>query len=370
MTCVAVIGGYGAVGAEAARQLVAWGAGDVIVAGRDEARAQAQAEALGGTARAAVVDVDDRGSLAALCAQAAVVINCAGPSCRVLDRVARAAVASGAHYVDAGGDDPVHRLLGATGRRGAEAPDLALVLSAGMLPGLTGLLPRALAADGFAEVTALDAWVGGLDRFTETAAADFLASLRNGFGRARMVWRNGRPAPATGAPGARVAVPFFPDPVVTHPYLSTETERVVTALDLRDASLANVFAGDHVRAALSRVTGEGPGEAAALVEASGLDLFGRRPFQRLVFRLAGRDADGRPRRRALVLSGTGASALTGSVAALAARSVAAGEVPAGARFAADALDPVTSLDRLRTARAVTAVEIVDDCGDEPENGAL
>lgn len=367
---IAVLGGYGAVGAVAVRQLAAWGAPDVIVAGRNEARARQLAHSLGGAVRARAVDLDDPVALTGLCAESDVVLNCAGPSCAVLDRVARSALAAGAHYVDVGGDDPVYRLLG------GEDPDggtwsTAAVLSAGMLPGLTGVLPRALAADGFAETTALAGWVGGLDRFTMVAATDFVASLRNGFGRSLTMWRNGRAVPAPATVG-EVTVPFFTGPVRVHAYLSTETERVVRRLGLREATVANVFVGDRARAALTRAAGQADGDDAvrALVEASTLDVFGRTTFQRLVFQLDGHGTDGGTRRRTLVLSGTGASALTGAMAAATTLAVATGSVPPGPAFAAEVLDPGATVERLRTADAVVTLEILDGGTGDEEAGAL
>jgi hypothetical protein len=318
---VGVVGGYGAVGRAAVNQFLAWGVGPVMVGGRDKARA------------AVVVDVDDRASLDRFCAGCQVVVNCAGPSCEVLDKVARAALENGAHYVDPGGDDAVHASL-------STVDGLSAVLSAGMLPGLTGLLPRALAADGPARLTA---YVGGRDRFTGTAAADYLASLRNGYGRSNAGWRGGHRAERVATPLIDAELPYFPEPVTAYPYLSTEMERLARALRLDELTFHNVFPGAHVRSALAGT------DPAALVAASELDLFGREPYQRLVFELDG---------HTMVLSARGASQLTGATTAMAAMAVLAGSVPPGVHFAADVLDPSWAVDRLRRARAaVTALEV-------------
>ncbi|MEY9910944.1 hypothetical protein ABIA35_007195 [Catenulispora sp. MAP12-49] len=339
---VGLIGGYGAVGRAAAAQLAAWGRGPVLVAGRDAARADV------------VLDLDDGDALAAFCDQVEVTVNCAGPSYRVLDRVARAALAAGSHYVDPGGDDPVHDLL-------AEVDTVAktVVLSAGMLPGLTGLLPRALAVGTGAALTSLTGYVGGRDRFTAVAAADYLASLHNGFGRPNQAWRAGRRSEQTLSPLFDVDLPHFPDAAAAHPYLSTEMERLARRLRISDLTFYNVFLGKHLLAALAEPAGDkndGSDDGIdRLTAAADLDLLGRDPHQRLVFHLDARDGT----RAALVLSGHGASELTGATVALAACAVLDGAVPSGVHFAADVLDPLWAVERLRTAAAVQAIEIYE-----------
>lgn len=333
---VGLVGGYGAVGRAAAAQLAAWGRGPVLIAGRDAARADV------------VLDLDDAEALAAFCARVEVTVNCAGPSYRVLDRVARAALAAGSHYVDPGGDDPVRDLL-----TELEPVAKTVVLSAGMLPGLTGLLPRALAAGTSAELTSLTGYVGGRDRFTAVAAEDYLASLHNGFGRPNQAWRAGRRGEQALSPLFDADLPHFPDAAAAHPYLSTEMERLARRLRISDLTFYNVFLGKHLLAALAEPAG--PDCVERLTAAAELDLLGREPHQRLVFQLDASEGT----RAALVLSGHGASDLTGATVALTTCAVLDGAVPSGVHFAADVLDPVWAVERLRTAAAVQAVEIYE-----------
>ena len=331
---IGIIAAHGAVGRAAAAHLAAWNRGPILTAGRDPSRADV------------LLDLDDAAALADFCEQVTVTVNCAGPSYQIMDRVARAALAVGSHYVDPGGDDPVHDLL--TADRGIAN---AVVLSAGMLPGLTGLLPRALAAGAVSEPTALTGYVGGRDRFTAVAAADYLASLHNGFGRPNQAWRAGRRGEQALSPLFDVDLPHFPDAAAAHPYLSTEMERLARRLRLSDLTFYNVFLGKHLLAALAEPAGED--SAARLAAAADLDLLGRDPHQRLVFHLDARDGT----RTALVLSGRGASELTGATVALAVCAVLDGAVPSGVHFAADVLDPVWAVERLRTAAAVRAIEV-------------
>lgn len=335
MTPIGIVGGYGAVGSAAAAQLAAWHPGPVVLGGRDPARADV------------ALDLADGDALGAFCARFPIIVNCAGPSATVRDRVARAARAAGADYIDPGGDDAVHELLTGTGN--------VTVLSAGMLPGLTGLLPRALVAETPGAPIAVVGYIGGLDRFTHTAATDYVASLRGGFGRSAAVWRDG--GPVDRAP-IEIESPYFPETATGHPFLSTELARLACRLRLSELDFFNLFPGVQVRAALSELAaGTGTelrADAARLVAASELDLVGRQPYQRIVFRLRTCDTT-----RTLVLSGSSASALTGTMTAIATMAVIAGAVSAGTHFAAEVLGPEWTLAMLRTADPVLALEIFE-----------
>jgi hypothetical protein len=352
MTAVApigVVGATGGVGRVAVASLRAMGVGPLREGGRRE----------GGRLEGWRVDVRDPDSLARFCAGCAVVLNCAGPACDIGDLVARAAAAAGAHYVDPAGDDGLYDMVAETW------PDTGAVgvLSAGMMPGLTGLLPRYLAATARVGPADLVAYVGGRDSFTPGAAADYLA-VDGGFGTPMVAWRGGRIASAGRAPMTEQALPFFPERVIAQPYLSTETVRLAGELKLDNVRWFTVFAGAHVLAALHLIA-SAPAEVRAdsvrrLCRAAELDLFGHRAYQLLVVECAG---PGGAAARTLALFGTGASALTGTVAALATVEVWRGRVPPGLHHACEVLDPVTAVEALARTPAVTAMTVVDGTAD-------
>jgi len=300
------------------------------------------------------VDAGDPASLARFCAGCRVVVNATGAGER--ERVASAALAAGAHYVDPTGDAAlVDRAKGAT---------WTALLAAGATPGLSGLLPRWLASQGFDRASVLTAYAAAFDGFTPGAAAEFLLSLDGGDGEAGAAWRGGARAPGALRPVPRLELPFFDRPLAAFPYLSAETERVAGALGLDEVRWYQVFEADgRMHAALPRLReslARGAalaGAAAELTRVAELDLFGRRPRQQLVLQLDG-EAGGRPRSRVAVLDAAGTYELTGAVAALAVGAVLRGEAPAGAHLAADALDPAV-VERLRGAPAVTGLHLLD-----------
>jgi len=294
------------------------------------------------------VDLHDPAGLAAFCAGCQVVVNCAGPSYRVLAVVARAALAAGADYVDPAGDDPVHDLLrpadpAALGRR--------VVLSAGLLPGLSGLLPRLLAAD-LDTVDCLQAYAGGLAALTPVAARDFLLSDSAGIGEPLAAWCDGRRRARALRPLRDAVLPFFPDRVAVYPYLPTEIERIAARIGARQARWYNVFPAGRAEGVLrglwaaaapdgataSRLDTPASLDAAAeaLIAGVRLDLAGRTPYHRLVVQVAGRRA-GRARVRTLVVGSADGYQPTAAMTVAAVDAVVRGAVPPGLHYAAEVL---------------------------------
>lgn len=343
MTAIGVIGGYGSVGRQTVAQLRAWGLGPITVAGRDPSRSDV------------VLDASDPDSVRRCCASVRLLVNCTASS--PADRAALAATAAscGVPTVDPGGDEPVHDLLA-----GRSVP-VPVVLSAGMWPGLTGLLPRLLDA---APGSRLVSFVGGLDRFSLGAAADYLQVVNDSAGRTLAMWRNGsRVQRAGGQPGTG-EVPYFPATATGVAYLSPELERLAARLDVAELAFFVVFPGAHLRETLA-AAGAGAVDASAVVRASELDLFGRSRFQRLVVQLRSE-----PSVPTIVLSGQGSSELTGATAALTALAVLEGGVVPGVHFAADVLDPDWARQRLLSAGAVTELRMFDEAGGSEPDASL
>ncbi|WP_329008634.1 saccharopine dehydrogenase NADP-binding domain-containing protein [Micromonospora rifamycinica] len=351
---VGVVGAAGAVGTAAVTELHRHRRHTLRLAGRRRAPLDALRGGLpaDGDAPPTVetLDLADTDALQRFCAGCDVVLNCAGPAHLVEDRVARAALATGADYVDAAGDDVLWEQVRAlvTG-----APERTAVISAGMMPGLSALLPRHLAATGSAPPRAVLGYLGGRDRFTATAAADYLR-VGEGFGQAGAALTGGvraaRPLPTR----TDVELPFFPEPATAVPYLSTELERVARSLGVADATWYSVFAGPHVAQVLRQPPGGGDAPE-SLRRAAELDTFGQPTYQLIVVELTTAAGDA----RTLVLRGASASALTGVFAAVAVAALTGGTLPAGLHHAGEALDPRFAVDLLTGSAEVSDLSVYD-----------
>ena len=360
---VGVLGATGAVGREVTRLLTASGRTRIRLGGRRREPLETVAADAGRT-EVMTVDLDDRRALAGFCDGCRIVLNCAGPSFRILDLVARAAFAAGSDYVDPGGDHPLYERL----THDPPPSGRTAIVTAGMMPGLSGLLPRWLARQGFDTTRRLTAYVGGRGRLTWGTAADYVLSAGAAADGALAAWRHGASAPRALEPLVDVEVPFFPGRVTARPFLSEETETLARELGLADVAWYNVFQGAHMLAVLRRLT---PGRTSQdlampveeLCRAAELDLFGETTYQLLVFVLEG-EAVGTTVRRTLLVRAVDAQALTGTVTTLAAMAILDGEVEPGVCFAARGL-PLSVVERLRDAPAVTGFDVFNDAGTSP-----
>lgn len=343
---ISVVGASGGVGSAAVARLAAWGVGPLRVGGRNRGEIERLVSAERDVIESVqVVDVDDTASLDRFCAGSRIVVDCTGPAASTLPRVAAAAGRAGADFVAAAGDDT---LLPAA--RGSLAGGRVSVVSAGMVPGLSGVLPRCLATRfPSAQGARLTVYAGGCDSFTEVAARDYVAA-DDGFGTPFALWRAGQRRRGSLAIEEDVVLEGFPRPVVLVPFLTTEIERVATDLGLAEARSYSVFDGKHVLAVLRRRS-----SSAELRDAARLDLFGRDRYQTINVRLANGSAGA-----SLVLSGRGANDLTATTVAITVGEVLAGTVPPGAHHADRALDPHRVLDRLAGTDAITRLTIDHD----------
>jgi hypothetical protein len=360
---IGIVGGYGAVGRSVVAHLGGSGRVRLRVGGRDGDRAADLVGEIGDAAEAMTVDAYDPESLARFCAGCSVVVHSGGASYQVQDRVAVAASLAGADYVDSGGDLPLLRQIQA---RDMPAGCRALV-TAGMMPGLSGLLPRWLAGAGFERIDALTGYIGIVDQLSPAGAIDYLLSLGERDSESQAAWIGGRKVMRALSPQADIALPYFPGRVSMFPYLSYEAERFALQMAVPEVRWYSVFdQGGNMVAALGRLQAAMTGQsdlAEAGLElrlAADLDLVGRQPYQLMVFEATGTDAEtATERTRTLMVRSRSASALTGTVCALSVLSVLDGCVPYGANLAAESLDPDRIVRALRDAGAFTSFTLRD-----------
>ncbi|MFF7943497.1 saccharopine dehydrogenase NADP-binding domain-containing protein [Nocardia gamkensis] len=372
---VAVLGGTGVVGRAAVRMLTRLGIDELRVGSRQVNSAGPQELPLGAERRR--VDAGDPASMAEFCAGARLVLNCAGPSYLLADRVARAALAAGSDYVDVSGDGPAYRLLEGSSLLGGER---TVVLSAGMLPGLANVVPRVLADD--LTGARLVVYAGGIEPFARASAGDLALSLDSSdaadsdghwYGETLAAWSGGRRLRNALPVREDVEVAGFPGRVTTMPFLTADAERLARSAGLDELRWHNVFVGNALRLTLSRLRGRVPSDAAALAPIVGeicaaakLDLAGLDPFYLMAFTVH------RPGRTDTAVLRTPSSfELTAATAAHAVAAVLSGAVAPGLHYADDVLDPRGLLDAVAALGALPVFRTHRHGHDEPmEAGSL
>ncbi|MFS1522809.1 saccharopine dehydrogenase NADP-binding domain-containing protein [Microbulbifer sp. 2304DJ12-6] len=337
---IAILGGYGDVGAAVTGYLQSLEMGLLRIGGRN---AHKQPLSSNSVISYQTVDYLDAASLDQFVSGCKVLINCAGPSHLIDDRVAKAAAQVGAAYIDVAGDETLYEQLDSSYYQNS---GLIAVLSAGLQPGLSSLLPRWLAEQEFSQVERLTSYFGLRDRFTDVAADDYLQGANDQHSKPLAAWRNGRRVNGVLKRRSDVELPFFPDTATVLPYLNSESERLARDLSLSEGDWYNAITGSYILSAFNTAHGLSRDEArAALCRASELDLAGRHPYVVMLLQLTGK-YNGQERTRTAVLRGTGNADLTAAVAAVTTLAVLREEIPAGCHYCAQVLPPASAMERM------------------------
>ena len=271
--------------------------------------------------------------------------------------------AADADVVDIGGElAALEQLRGRATATVAQIDRRTAVFSAGVMPGLSGLLPRLLCRAGAPR--RLDSYVGGAQIFTGMSAVDGLLTRGEQFGTPSAIASHGEVLAGRLAPLHGVGLPSFPMRVHAWPYLTTEAQELSRAEGIADVRAYNVFVTNRLPEAMADAWAHLGTHAAvddvwraadAVVRAADADRKDHGQFYVMLFTARpGPDAPAGPSR--LVLTAKDSYAVSGVVMAEATRQVADG-LPAGAWLAARILDPDRMLQTLRSDPHIDSIDI-------------
>ncbi|VVS94557.1 saccharopine dehydrogenase family protein [Desulfoluna spongiiphila] len=326
---VGVVGGYGRIGTETAGALAGTPGCRLLIGGRNEDRGRALADSLGNCASARAVDVREPGSLAAFCEGCDLVVNCAGPSRLMGDKVALAALDSGTHYVDVGGYDSMYSLLESRAEEIAEKK-LHAIVSSGMFPGLTEVFPQYVAATYFDEVDTLAFYYAGRGDFSYSGAYDLICGLEEGAGNPLTYYDHGLIKKENGPP-QKVTLPAPVGEAMAHLSMNNKARAMAEASKIGTARFYSAFLGESLgrflfqfsQSAGVRSEEERVAAAKALVDASHQDVHSLAPCHMMHLAMGGRWA-GKKREVTSTLCFDDAHRMSGVVAAGAVRAILGG----------------------------------------------
>lgn len=340
---IAITGAYGATGEVVVNELLRTTPADLRIGGRDLTRAAGLAARAPGRIEARRLDVLDGASLAAFCEGARIVINCAGPTFTVLDRVARAALRCGSHYIDPGGYENVAAAL-ADVTDDAAKRELSLVLSAGWMPGLSELLVHyadELARERMAEISTVRLYYGDTSDWSDIGTQDIIWHARHSkdsigaFRRGRWIRRSTLTSShSVELPGRRTRVYMhFP-----HQLRSFAASRSYEEISCHVSSFGTRSA--LVMMAIQAFVRDEATAVRMVRRERARDAAVRGLGGELVVRIEGRRATGQRVRMEVLVREDRGYWITGLVPALVARAILDGQPPRpGVRFLCDAVAP-------------------------------
>ena len=175
-----IVGGYGATGRIVASELWKSCPGEILIGGRDVAKAKALAAEFDSRASAAHLDVLDAQSLDDFCSRCSVIINCAGPVMVLQDRVAQAAFRRQCHYIDPAGMTFVAERMRDKSKEIADL-GLSFVVSAGWMPGISEVVSVYAHAQAIGQMDTVDSvavYYGDSGKWSVNALRDAVWYIR------------------------------------------------------------------------------------------------------------------------------------------------------------------------------------------------
>ena len=218
---IGIIGGYGVIGLEACRWLLKTTPHTIIIGGRNREKGKRAAAEFDGV-RFMLADVEASDSLEAFCSECDLVVNCTGPSRILGDNVARVALDKGIDYVDPSGGESLYNNVYSKHSNMIREKGLCFILSAGVFPGLSELLPDYLIKSGFDRVDRMEFYYCAYGDLSWASAWDFVCTLEEKVGEGWVCLRDGKKEKAAQAKMVRL-----PPPLETIEMMPLLTEGVI-----------------------------------------------------------------------------------------------------------------------------------------------
>jgi hypothetical protein len=308
-------------------------------------------------------DLYNEEELYEFCKGCDVILNCAGPSYLVGDRVALAAAKANAIYIDTFGAGPLENSLL---KKGLDKEGV-FVISAGSFPGLSGILPRWLAEQEFESIFSMLSFAGGREHCSTCAGLDLLLSSVSNYGISGAFMKNGSVVRALDNISEKVYIPFLKEEVYKQKFLNDETIKLYKLLQLKEAYWYNIIVDKAVNDAILKsyaklsmdrsdnVLREAIDELCA---AADMALWGKNPWYVMTTELQG-EKRGRLIRKRCILRSKSSYELSGVVAAAAVETVIKHKTKKGIYWAFEVLDPVETVERLVSTKAAASIDVVD-----------
>jgi len=309
------------------------------------------------------VDLYNEEELYKFCKGCDVILNCAGPSYLVGDRVAIATAKANAFYVDTFGADLLEKLLL---EKKLDKEGL-FVISAGSFPGASGVLPCWLAEQDFEKVTSMTSYAGGREHCSKCAGADLLLSSIANYGIPNAFIKNDSVVRTSDDNKDKVYIPFLKEQVFKQKFLSNETIKLAKLLNLEEACWYNIIidkaVNDSISKSCTKLSMDNSNSAlqeavAELSDAASMALGGNDPWYVMTTELQG-EKDGEIIRRRCILHSKSSYELSGVVAAATVEAVLKHKMKNGIYWAFEVLDPIETVEKLISTNAAISIDIID-----------
>lgn len=191
------------------------------------------------------VDLFDCDKLKEFCSRCNIIINCAGPSAKVLNIVADVCIDLGKDYIDVSGDKDIYDNL-IKRKRDVIDKNVLCLIGAGAYPGLTEIFPSFVANEYFDKVETIKEFFAGCGEFSENAAYDIVASIEKKQGYGMCYCKEGKIEKIKENLYTSYKLPDPAGELDVYPVISDEFLRGISKSNIKNAYFYNTYPNKDV----------------------------------------------------------------------------------------------------------------------------
>ncbi|WP_294350085.1 saccharopine dehydrogenase NADP-binding domain-containing protein [uncultured Clostridium sp.] len=236
---IGVLGATGLVGIGAVENLLLQSNIDILIGCRNIEKAK---KIYGDEIKEKIIEVDifNLKALKEFCNKCDIVINCAGPSAKVLNIVADTCIDLGKDYIDVSGDKDIYNSL-VNKAKDIEDKNILCLIGAGAYPGLTEIFPPFVANKYFDNVEKLEEFFAGCGQFSENAAYDIVSSIEKDQGYGMCYCRDGKLEKIKDNLHSSYELPTPAGKLDVYPVISDEFIRGISRSNIENAYFYNTY---------------------------------------------------------------------------------------------------------------------------------
>ena len=303
-------------------------------------------------------DIIEEESLNQFCKGCDVVLNCAGPSYKIKEKVAVAAYKAGAIYVDAS-----DILLTEQEVRIKVMPEGRYVVATGYVPGLSGILPKLVEGKYLDQIEEVYCFQGGRQPYSSAALEDIILNSLSDSGYKGIYYSQGKLLQEDMESEEKIQLPGFLEPVYIKSYLSKEMIDVAERLGIKEMHWFNALPDLEIALEQVNYTENCMNQYREHME----------KWSALLYEFYGEKQQEKKRYRCIV-NLQDSNIVCGEVAALVVKSILNKKPKQGIHWAKDILEVSEVIQYMKKSEALqfAMIEIPYDSGDllETESGVL
>ncbi|MCI1694816.1 saccharopine dehydrogenase family protein [Aneurinibacillus aneurinilyticus] len=242
---IGILGATGYVGRAAVQTILSFTNHHLLLGGRNQEKLCKLFPMIESRADYLQVDIYNRELLYHFCGKCDIVVNCAGPSKQMLDRVASACIEQGVHYVDVSGDEHLYKQL-MKRKQEIEEKELLFIISAGVYPGLSEIFPAYVAETYFDNIDLLELFFAGQGGFSLNAAYDIVCSIEEDTGLGMTYCKHGEAKKIDGPFHRNYSLPVPAGKRDTYPVLNEEFTQMAKRKKIKSAYFYNTYQNNSI----------------------------------------------------------------------------------------------------------------------------